>query len=216
MQRFPNEPLLARGGALSLAPAVVSIEREPLLIEPHAEGDDAATPLLRELHLARRRGLARTVIETRLRADGPRIIGDELGLDPLAFRLVCVPPDLYVRLGRERDWGRRDDWTHFDGYQLVGARGLRALVGGNARYGGLSDLCSISCDDARENTIVRFAVVRRERLGVRFGGVIGWRMSSFADRRWSCRMPSRSRDSERPVSIWTSVRRAKEVLGGFR
>jgi hypothetical protein len=44
---------------------------------------------------------------------------------------------------------------------------LRALVGGNARFGGLADLCSISPADARENTVARFAVVRRDRLGVR-------------------------------------------------
>lgn len=144
-------------------------EREPLLIEAHPEGDDAATPLLRELHLERRRGVARNQIEARLRANGPRILADHLGLDPFAFRLVCVPPDLYMRLGRERGWGSREEWTHFDGYQLLGGGGLRALVGGNARYGGLVDLCSISRDDARENTVVRFAVIRRERLGVRFG-----------------------------------------------
>jgi hypothetical protein len=40
-------------------------------------------------------------------------------------------------------------------------------VGGNSKFGGLFDLCSISRDDARDNTFVRFAVVRRERLGVR-------------------------------------------------
>ena len=74
-----------------------------------------------------------------------------------------------MRLGRERGWGSREEWTHFDGYQLLGGGGLRALVGGNARYGGLVDLCSINRDDARENTVVRFAVIRRERLGVRFG-----------------------------------------------
>ena len=144
-------------------------EREPLLIEAHPEGDDAATPLLRELHLERRRGVARNQIEARLRANGPRILADHLGLDPFAFRLVCVPPDLYMRLGRERGWGSREEWTHFDGYQLLVSGGLRALVGGNARYGGLVDLCSINRDDARENTVVRFAVIRRERLGVRFG-----------------------------------------------
>ena len=41
---------------------------------------------------------------------------------------VCVPPDLYMRLGRERGWGSREEWTHFDGYQLLGGGGLRALA----------------------------------------------------------------------------------------
>lgn len=145
------------------------IERERLLIEAHPDGDEAATPLLRELRLPRRHGIARDQIEMHLRAHGARILADHLGLDPRAFRLVCVPPDLYTRLGRERGWGQREEWTHVDGYQVVGGGGLRALVGGNARYGGLFDLCSISRDDGRENTVVRFAVIHRERLGVRFG-----------------------------------------------
>jgi hypothetical protein len=38
------------------------------------------------------------------------------------------------------------------------------MVGGNARYGGIADLCGISPSDARDNTVVRLAVVRRERL----------------------------------------------------
>ena len=74
-----------------------------------------------------------------------------------------------MRVGRERGWGQREEWTHFDGYQLIAGGRLRALIGGSARYGGVFDLCSISRDDARDNTVVRFAVIRRERLGVRFG-----------------------------------------------
>ena len=35
----------------------------------------------------RRRGVARNQIEARLRANGPRILADHLGLDPFAFRL---------------------------------------------------------------------------------------------------------------------------------
>ena len=140
---------------------------EPVLVERHAEGDEAVTPLLRSLGLDRRRALARDEIETALLKHGARVLGDDLGLDPLVFRLVCIPADLYARIGRERDWGRREEWTHFDGYQVLAGGRLRALVGGNARFGGLFDVCSIARDDGRENTLVRFAVVRRERLGVR-------------------------------------------------
>jgi hypothetical protein len=47
----------------------------------------------------------------------------------------------------------------------VRAKGrLLAPVGGNARYGGIADLCGISSSDTRDNTVARFAVVRRERL----------------------------------------------------
>lgn len=41
---------------------------------------------------------------------------------------------------------------------------LRALVGGDGRYGGIYDLCSISRVEGREGVTTRFAVVRRERL----------------------------------------------------
>ena len=145
----------------------VPAPREALLVEGHAEGDETMTALVRELCLPQRRGLARNDIETALWKHGPRLVSERLGLDPLAFRLVCVPPDLYMRVGRDRGWGRREEWTHFDGYQVMSGGRLRALVGGNARFGGLFDLCSLSRDDGRDNTLVRFAVVRRERLGVR-------------------------------------------------
>jgi hypothetical protein len=145
------------------------VAREALLVEPHAEGEDPVTPLLRELGLDRRRALSRDEIEVRLQKNGARVIAEHLGLDPIAFRLVCVPADVYVRLGRERGWGQRPEWTHFDGYQIAKGGRLRALVGGNAKFGGLFDLCSIASDDARDNTVARFAVIRRERLGVRIG-----------------------------------------------
>ena len=141
--------------------------REALLVENHADGEQSITPLLRELGIERRQGLARDDIEARLQKHGARIVREQLGLDPLAFRIVCIPLDIFMRVGRDRGWGRRPEWTHFDGYQVMKGGTLRALVGGNSRYGGIADLCSISRDDARDNTVVRFAVIRRERLGVR-------------------------------------------------
>jgi len=87
-----------------------------------------------------------------------------MGLDPRAFRIVCVPPDVYMGVGPSRGWGTREEWTHFDGYQVREKERLLALVGGNARFGGIADLCGISPSDARDNTVVRLAVVRRERL----------------------------------------------------
>lgn len=145
----------------------VPAAREAVLVERHPDGDEAVTPLLEALGLDRRRGLSRDEIERGLHERGARVLAERLGLDPLAFRIVCIPPDLFMRLGGSRGWGHREEWTHFDGYQVLKGGRLRALVGGNARFGGLFDLCSISRDDARENTVVRFAVVRRERLAVR-------------------------------------------------
>ncbi len=41
---------------------------------------------------------------------------------------------------------------------------LRALVGGDARYGGPEDLGSVARDYETERLVARFAVVRRQRL----------------------------------------------------
>lgn len=138
-------------------------ECEFVLLETHAEGDDAQSGLMRALGLERRRAMARDEIELGLMRRGGDVVAS-LGLDPAAFRVVCVPPDVYMRVGPTRGWGTREEWTQFDGYQVRMNGRLLALVGGNAKFGGIADLCGISPSDARDNTVSRFAVVRRERL----------------------------------------------------
>src|SRR5205814_10445301 len=75
------------------------IPREVLLAETHPEGDESVTTLLRELGLERRRGLAREHLERRLLHHGAGILRAHLGLDPPAFRPVCIPPGLHMRIG---------------------------------------------------------------------------------------------------------------------
>jgi hypothetical protein len=125
------------------------------------ESADAPSKLLAALGLAQRRGLSREEIEAALLRFGGEILKNSLSLDPLEFRLVCIPYDLYGRLGRERGLGKWPHWTHFDGYQVMGGNRLRALAGGDGRFGGPYDLVSISPSDAREGVYARFAVVRR-------------------------------------------------------
>jgi hypothetical protein len=137
---------------------------EDVLVEEFPEdGGDEPSPLLLALGLKRRRAVSRREIERALLRTGPDIVGG-LGLDPVRFRIVCIPFDLYSRLGQERGWGRREQWTHFDGYQIWTAGKLRALVGGDVRFGGLNEFCSIAVDDERDNVMARFALVRRGRL----------------------------------------------------
>src|SRR5262249_36882543 len=143
------------------------VDTEPCLVEGFPEGEEPMTELLQALALPRRRGLARADIEHALLLQGSRVLEEGLGLDRREFRLVCIPPDVYLRVGRERGWGQRAEWTHFDGYRVLETGRLLALVGGNSRYGGLVDLCGISPTDEREIVITRFAVVRRARLGAR-------------------------------------------------
>jgi hypothetical protein len=151
------------GGARYLPP----LSAERTLIEDFAEEEaaaDAPSKLLEALRLAKRSALSRTGIETALVRSGDEVLEKRLGLDPLEFRLVCIPPDLYLRFGRDRGFGKWPHWTHFDGYQVMGGNRLRALVGGDGRFGGLNDLVSISPSDARDGVYARFAVVRRARM----------------------------------------------------
>lgn len=139
---------------------------EQVLIEDFLEEGANTQPseLLAALGLKQRTAVSRLEIELALLQHGPQLVKDELRLDPQEFRLLCIPFDLYSRLGLARGWGQQPRWTHFDGYQVLEGGKLRALVGGDVRYGGIYDLCTISRVDEREGVTTRFAVVRRERL----------------------------------------------------
>ena len=164
--QFIQQIFLNSGGARYVPP----LSDETVLIEDFAENESAEAPskLLQALGLAKHSGLARTEIEAALARFGPQILEERLGLDPIEFRLVCIPYDLYTRFGRDRGFGQWHHWTHFDGYQVMGGNRLRALVGGDGRFGGLYDLVSISPNDAREGVYARFAVVRRARMTARW------------------------------------------------
>jgi hypothetical protein len=139
---------------------------EEVLVEdfPEEEKYVSASELLTALGLPRRTALSRMEIDQALLQHGAQIVKSELGLNPQEFRLACIPFDLYSRLAATRGWGRQKSWTHFDGFQIWKGGRLRALVGGDARFGGRYDLCSISRADEREGVVARFAVIRRERL----------------------------------------------------
>jgi hypothetical protein len=91
-------------------------------------------------------------------------VEEKLDLDARAFRLVCIPLDLYTRFGLSRGWGQQQIWTHFDGYQVMRDHHLRALAGGDVRFGGVYDLVSIGQNYESERIIVRFAVIQRKRM----------------------------------------------------
>jgi hypothetical protein len=165
--QFVQQIFINSGGARYLPPR--SAERT--LIEDFAEDEAAAnapSKLLEALGLPKRGALARVEIEKALMRLGDQILEKRLGLDPLEFRFICIPPDLYLRFGRDRGFGKWPHWTHFDGYQVMAGNRLRALVGGDGRFGGLNDLVSISPSDARDGVYARFAVVRRARMAGRW------------------------------------------------
>ncbi len=157
-------PLVNSGGARHLP----TLAAEDLLVEdfPDAgEGKDApVAPLLTALGLPGRRAQPRIRIEQALLEHGAHLLEKELGLDPRAFRLVCIPPDVHLRLGDAEGWGRQPMWTHFDGYLVMRNGRLRALAGGNARFGGLYNLMGIGRDYDADTVTTRFAVLHRQRM----------------------------------------------------
>jgi hypothetical protein len=165
--QFAQQIFINSGGARYLPP----LSAERTLIEDFAEEEaaaDAPSKLLAALGLPKRKALARVDIEAALVRSGDQILEERLGLEPLVFRLVCIPYDLYNRFGRDRGFGKWPHWTHFDGYQVMAGNRLRALVGGDGRFGGLIDLVSISPSDARDGVYARFAVVQRARMAGRW------------------------------------------------
>jgi hypothetical protein len=139
---------------------------EDVLVEDLEEpppGADAPSPLLEALGFPGRRGLARRRLEKALRERGPALV-DQLGLDPREHRLVCLPADVFSRLGAKLGWGKREQWTHLDGYVASKERKLTALVGGDVRFGGLQDLVAVGADYDSDRLVARFAVVQRRRF----------------------------------------------------
>jgi hypothetical protein len=161
---FMIHPLVNSGGARYL-PSLVA---EDVLVEDFPDPAEGQAPppseLVKQLGLPGRRGLPRVVIEQALLMHGARILEHELGLDPRVFRLTCIPPDVYVRVGEADGWGRQPFWTHFDGYLVMPDGRLRALAGGDARYGGLYELLAVGRDYDSDRLLARFAVVQRARM----------------------------------------------------
>ena len=164
---FAIHPLVNSGGARYL-PSLVA---EDVLVEDFPDPEDGQTPpaseLVKSLRLPGRRGLPRIAIEQALLMHGARILEKELGLDPRLFRLVCIPPDVYVRVGEAEGWGRQPFWTHFDGYlirKVADQVRLQALAGGDVRYGGLYQLLAVSREYDSDRLLARFAVVQRARM----------------------------------------------------
>lgn len=140
---------------------------ERLFVETFADASQPASrALLDRLALPARVGVSRVAVDDAIEKGGPGLCR-EIGLDPLEFRLVCIPFDAFVRLAPERGWATRQHWTHFDGYQVTHELKLLGLVGGDVRYGGADDFCSVGREYQSDRLGLRVAIVRRDRLSAR-------------------------------------------------
>ena len=166
VQLFATHPMINSAGVRFLP----NLTEEDVLVEtfdePSAGSDTPHSALLEALGLPQRSQLSRSRIEAALLENGNQIVEQELGLDQFLFRLVCIPPDLHLRLGLERGWGQQKIWTHFDGYLVMMDGSLRPLAGGDVRYGGIYDLLGLPRNYDSDRIIVRFAVVQRRRMAL--------------------------------------------------
>jgi hypothetical protein len=157
-------PFINSAGVRYIPPLVVEDALVEDFDEPAANAGMPMSPLLERLGLKRRNSLTRLEIESALAHHGYQVVKEDLGLDPVEFRLVCIPPDLHLRIGINRGWGTQEIWTHFDGYMLTADGRMHALAGGDARFGGIYDLVGIGRNYQTDRIIVRFAVVQRRRM----------------------------------------------------
>jgi hypothetical protein len=155
---------LTSGGSRYLPDFVAEDCLVEVFPEPSKTNGDRGSELLSLLGFEHRRGLSRKQIEHALLQNGPWILEEKLGLKPELFRIVCIPPDIYLRLGPSHEWGRQEIWTHFDGYQADQKGNLKALAGGDVRFGGVYDLVSIGREYVSDHVITRFAVIQRKRM----------------------------------------------------
>ncbi len=164
VEMFVLHPFVNSAGIRFLPPLV----DEDVLVEdfeePAAGSDMPGTALLEALGVKNRNSLTRIQIEGALAEHGCSVVKDELGLDPYAFRLICIPPDLHLRIGMIRGWGTQTIWTHLDGYMLSADGKIHALAGGDVRFGGVYDMVGISRNYDADRIIARFAVVQRRRM----------------------------------------------------
>lgn len=163
VEMFVLHPFINSAGVRFLPPLVeedVLVENFP---EPEPGGKMASSALLEALGLTRN-SMTRMQIEAALAAHGYQVVKEKLGLDPAQFRLICIPPDLHLRIGMDCGWGGREIWTHFDGYMLTADGRMSALAGGDVRFGGIFDMVGIGRNYETDRIIVRFAVVQRRRM----------------------------------------------------
>ena len=163
LELYALHPFINSGGSRFIP----FLAEEDVLVEDFDEPDPGkalpVSALLSALGLDDRRGLSRIRLEKVFLDHGNAIIRD-IGLDPFRFRLICIPPDVYGRVGHRKGWGQKQLWTHFDGYMVTKNRTFSALAGGDVRFGGPDDLVGISRDYDSERIIARFAVVQRRRM----------------------------------------------------
>ena len=166
IQLFAIHPFINSAGVRYLPSMVAEDALTEDFPEPKASSNLPLSGLLEALGLKQRNQLSRQQIETVLLEKGSDLLRNEIGLDPKEFKLVCIPPDLHLRIGLGQGWGQQQIWTHFDGYMIMADGHRRALAGGDVRYGGIYDLLGLSCSYDSDRIIFRFAIVQRRRMAI--------------------------------------------------
>lgn len=166
IQLFAIHPFINSAGVRYLPQMVAEDALVEDFPDPDPDNEMPLSKLLTALGLKQRNYIDRKEIEAKLLKHGNDFLHDALGLDHRQFKLVCIPPDLHLRIGKQEGWGNQKIWTHFDGYMLMEGAKRKALAGGDVRYGGIYDLLGINNSYSSERIVVRFAVVQRKRLAI--------------------------------------------------
>ena len=166
IQLFAIHPFINSAGVRYLPNMLAEDALVEDFSEPAIGSDLPQSKLLEALGLKQRNQLNRVQIEMALGEKGNEILRNDLGLEPTRFKIVCIPPDLHLRIGQEKGWGQQKIWTHFDGYMIMADASKRALAGGDVRYGGIYDLLGLNSSYDSDRIIVRFAVVQRRRMAI--------------------------------------------------
>ena len=163
LELYLDRPFVNSGGARDLP----YLAEEDFLVETFDEPTPGSPPahsaLLDALGLSTRYGLSRDRLARALFVRGNEIVRD-MGLDPRAFRLVCIPSDLHVRIGHKQGWGTQPFWTHLDGWMVLPRHKFLALAGGDVRFGGIYDLVGVGAHYDSDHIFARLAVVLRRRM----------------------------------------------------
>jgi hypothetical protein len=81
--------------------------------------------------------------------------------EPSDFELRLIRQDEYVRLAQAKNWGQKDLWTHFDGYNFHGDGARDGLLGGHRAGGGAARVDDGWRDDRHGSCALRLVLARK-------------------------------------------------------
>jgi hypothetical protein len=105
--------------------------------------------------------LSRFELDNLIRKHGGELL-KKLEIDDKRYKIVTIPFDIYLRIADSNNFGMHNINTFFDGFRLRTDGEIRALFGGDARFGGASFIDSIWPDFINHSIVPRLVIVRKD------------------------------------------------------